>query len=117
MRTGTTLRTRVAMLVAVGAVALALVAALVWSAFSSARSVGTDVTTSLSPAAGAASDLVVAYDQLDRESRAYVVTGTAASRARTDAALARAQADQAAVERDLVGHPALLARAREIAGA
>lgn len=114
MRTGTTLRTRVAMLVAVGAVALALVAALVWSAFSSARSVGTDVTTSLSPAAGAASDLVVAYDLLDRESRTYVLTGTDSSRLRTEAARARAGDDQAAVERDLAGHPALLASAERV---
>ncbi len=114
---GTSLRTRVALLVGVGAVALALVAALVWATFSSARTVGTDVTTSLSPAAGAASDLVVAYDQIDRESRAYVVTGTAASRDRTQAALARARADQAAVERYLVGHPALLARAEGVSRA
>lgn len=114
---GTSLRTRVALLVGAGAVALALVAGLVWATFSSARDVGTEVTTSLSPAASAASDLVVAYDQLDRESRTYVLTGTETSRARTDAARARVAADQAAVEKDLAGDPALLASAARVTAA
>lgn len=114
---GTSLRTRVALLVGAGAVALALVAALVWATFSSARDVGTVVTTSLSPAASAASDLVVAYDQLDRESRTYVLTGSPSARARTEAARARAGADQAAVEKDLAGDPALLASAARVTAA
>ncbi|HET7902731.1 MAG TPA: PP2C family protein-serine/threonine phosphatase [Candidatus Nanopelagicales bacterium] len=114
MVAGASLRTRVALLVGAGAVALALVAVVVWSAFSSARDVGTDVTTSLSPAAGSASDLVVAYDQLDRESRTYILTGSAASRLGTEAARARAADDQNAVERDLAGHPVLLASAGRV---
>lgn len=105
------LRTRVAVATLLAVGVIVAVALLVWASFSSVNRVGAAVTTQLSPAAQSASDLVVAYDALDRESRTYVLTGNAASRTAMMAARARADDDLAAVERDLVGYPALLARA------
>ena len=62
----TSLRARVALLAVVGAVAIALLAGIVWSAFADARRVGSDVTTVLSPAAELSQALGVAYGEVDR---------------------------------------------------
>jgi serine phosphatase RsbU (regulator of sigma subunit)/CHASE3 domain sensor protein len=103
------LRTRVAAAAIAGVVAIVVIAAVVWSAFASADRVGTAVTQRLSPAAASASDLVVAYDDVDRESRSFVVTGSPSARARYAAARARATAQEASLGRDLATYPDLLA--------
>ena len=110
----TSLRTRVAVAALAGVAVIAIVAVLVWSAFSSANRVVTAVTTQLSPGAQSASDLVVAFDSLDRESRTYVLSGSAPARSATEAARARAATDLTDVERDLAGYPALLESAGQV---
>lgn len=108
------LRTRVAVAALAAVAVIAIVAVLVWSAFSSANRVGTAVTAQLSPAAQSSSDLVVSFDALDRESRTYVLTGSATARSAMEAARARAGNDLTDVERDLAGYPALLASAGRV---
>jgi CHASE3 domain sensor protein len=103
------LRTRVAIAALAGVAIIVVIAVLVWSAFASANRVGTAVTTQLSPAAQSASDLVVAFDTLDRESRTYVLTGNADARRAMDGARARAAEDLTEVGRSVQGYPQLLA--------
>ena len=108
------LRTRVAVAALAGVAVIVVIAVLVWSAFASANRVGTAVTTKLSPAAQSSSDLLVAYDTLDRESRTYVLTGSAGARSAMEAARARAGTDLTDIERDVAGYPALLADAGQV---
>ena len=114
---GVSLRSRVALAAMAGAIAIGVIALLVWTAFASANRVGTAVTQRLSPAAQSASDLVVAFDRLDTESRTYVITGDQVSYLAMSAARARAYDDLSAVERDVAPYPELLASAADVQGA
>ena len=104
---GASLRVRVALLAVVGACAIALIAAVVWLAFSDARRVGTDVTTALSPAAERSQDLGVAYAEVDRQATSFVLAGRADNLASYVAARARAARDLAEVTRLLHDHAPL----------
>ncbi len=72
----TTLRRRVALLAAIGSVAVLALAIIVANAYTDLRDAAQLVTQQISPAATLSADLVVGYDRVDRESRSFVVTGT-----------------------------------------
>ena len=103
----TSLRARVALLAVVGAVAIALLAAVVWSAFADSRRVGADVTTVRSPAAELSQDLGVAYAEVDRSATSFVLAGRPSDLTGYQLARARADHDLAEVTRLLHDHPAL----------
>ena len=110
----TSLRARVALLAVVGAVAIALLAGIVWSAFADARRVGSDVTTVLSPAAELSQDLGVAYAEVDRRATSFVLAGRPGDLLAYRAALARADHDLAEITRLLRGRPALEADVAQV---
>ena len=72
----TTLRRRVALLAALGSVAVLIMAVIVANAYIDLRDAARLVTNQISPAATLSADLVVRYDRVDRESRSFIVTGT-----------------------------------------
>ncbi len=106
---GPSLRTRVTLLAVVGLVLLGLIALLVWAAYADVRRTGDDVALRLSPAADLSADLVVAYDRIDRESRAFVLTGDPTAKTRYDAARERAVADTEKLRPLLAPDPSLAA--------
>jgi serine phosphatase RsbU (regulator of sigma subunit)/CHASE3 domain sensor protein len=106
---GPSLRTRVTLLAVVGLVLLGLIALLVWAAYADVRRTGDDVALRLSPAADLSADLVVAYDRIDRESRAFVLTGDPTAKTRYDAARERAVADTDKLRPLLAPDPSLAA--------
>lgn len=106
---GPSLRTRVTLLAVVGMLLLGLIALLVWAAYADVRRTGDDVALRLSPAADLSADLVVAYDRIDRESRAFVLTGDPTARTRYEAARERVAADTERLRPLLAPDPALAA--------
>ena len=106
---GVSLRTRVSVLGIVGAVILLGVALLVRVAYSDVQDAGTEVSDRLAPASDLATDLVVAYDRVDRESRSYVLTGDAGARSRYTDARVRVDLDVAKLTPLLAGDALLAA--------
>ena len=72
----TTLRRRVALLAALGLIAVVAMGVIVANAYTDLRDAAALVTNQISPAASLSADLVVGYDRIDRESRSFIVTGT-----------------------------------------
>jgi sigma-B regulation protein RsbU (phosphoserine phosphatase) len=114
---GPSLRTRVTLLAVVGLVLLGLIAVLVWAAYADVRRTGDEVALRLSPAADLSSDLLVAYDRIDRESRAFVLTGDPTARTRYDAARERVVADTARLRPLLAPDPTLAADLADVTAA
>ena len=104
-------------LAVVGLALLALIAALVWAAYADVRRTGDDVALRLSPAADLSADLVVAYDRIDRESRAFVLTGDPTARTRYEAARERAVLDTEKLRPLLAPDPALAADLADVTAA
>ncbi len=91
---GLSLRARVTALAVVGALVLLAVAILVRAAYDDVSSTGAEVSQRLNPASDLSSDLIVAYDRVDRESRAFVFSGDRG-------ALSRYQDARRRVDRDV----------------
>ena len=89
----TTLRRRVALLAAIGSVAVLALAIIVANAYTDLRDAAQLVTQQISPAATLSADLVVGYDRVDRESRSFVVTGTPTALAAYQTARERVTSD------------------------
>ncbi len=114
---GPSLRTRVTVLGAVGVLVVLSLATVVWSAFTDLREASRIVAEQIQPAIGVSTDLAVAYDRVDRESRAYIFTGDKLTLTGYRDALRQAQQDASALGPLVRSNPELASQLEQLLAA